>query len=207
MRRAFGFTGAWLMTTAVAMGVSWLGCAVVLNGTSAPAPSVTADLQAVDSAHLPAATSTASYPVPQSSGVGRATPPPRTTTPPRSSRDSRSPTAPRPSGLPDVPVVTLHLKPPDHTAPPAPAIATPSPGSQPKPELHQFSIDAGQAWIGFSADGVAVLSLHPTDGYDWYIKQDNPGALLLVLTQAGREFDVYAAWDGGPTATITEYRW
>jgi hypothetical protein len=210
MRRAFGFTGAWLMTTAMAMGVSWLGCAVVLNGTSAPAPTVTADLQAVDAAHLPAPTSTTSYPLPQSAGTGRALPP-RTSAPPRSSRGTRPPTTPgSPTGLPDtIPIVTLHARPPDHVAPPAPvpASATPTAGPQPKPELHEFSTAAGQAWIGFSTDGVAVLSLHPSDGYEWYIKQDNPGALLLILTQDGREFDLYAAWDGGPTAAITEYRW
>jgi hypothetical protein len=209
MRRAFGFTGAWLMTTVVAMGVSWLGCAIVLNGAAAPAPSVTAELQAVDptQATLTPPAATSSYPAPQSAGRGRALPPPRTSTPPRV---SRSTPRPRTTGLPDeIPIRTLHSKPPaEPVAPPAPSI-TPVPEGSPQPaaQVELVSTPAGDAWIGFSPDGVLVFSLQPDEGYEWHIAQEEPGALLIVLTQPGHEYDLYAAWNGAPDASITEYRW
>lgn len=209
MRRAFGFTGAWLMTTLVAMGVSWLGASVVLNGAAPPAPAVTADLEAVAGAKAtaPAPVATSSYPAPQSAGHSRAMPPPRSSTPPRASRGTP---VPRRTGLPDhIPIITLHSQPPaEPVAPPAPSITpVPSGSPQPESELHQISTPGGDAWIGFSPDGVAVFSLHPADGYEWHIAQEAPGALLVVLTQPGHEYDLYAAWNGAPDAMITEYRW
>jgi hypothetical protein len=210
MRRALGFTGAWVTTTIVAMGVSWLGCAIVLNAGTKPTPSVVADLQAVDAAKQPQPTATQSFPPPQSAGTGRALPPktaPPRTTPPRSDRSSRPPA--QPITLPGtVPVVLVHARPPRPQAPPAPTIQTTPPGGpQPQPALQEIDTSGGRAWIGFSSDGVALLSLHPNDGFDWYLVQDTPGALLVVLTRQGQEFDVYAAWNGAPTASITEYRW
>lgn len=210
MRRALGFTGAWVTTTVVAMGFSWLGCAIVLNGSAKPAPPITADLQAVDAAKQPAPTLTQSFPPPQSAGTGRALPPkttPPRSTPPRSDRSSRPPA--QPVTLPGtIPVVTVHARPPAVQAPPAPAAPTTPPGTaQPQPALREIETPGGQAWIGFSPDGVALLSLHPADGFDWYLAQDVPGALLVVLTRQGQEFDLYAAWNGAATASITEYRW
>jgi hypothetical protein len=208
MRRALGFTGAWFMTTVVAMGVTWLACAVVLNGHTPPAPTVTADLQAVDSARLPAPVDTRSYPAPQASGTGRAVPPPRPT-PTRVSRDTRPAEPGTPVSLPGrIPVVVRFARPPEPTAPPQPTpTPTPSGGARPQPRLQQIQTTGGTAWIGFSDSGVAVLSLQPADGFTWSIVQEAPGALLVVLSRDGDQFDVYAGWAGGPTASITEYRW
>jgi hypothetical protein len=211
MRRAFGFAGAWLMTTVVAMGVTWLGCAIVLGGASQPAPPVTADLQAVDGAttEVPHPTIPQVFPAPQSAGRSRALPPPRTTTPPRASRSATpTPTVPRSTTLPDeLPITLLHAKPPaEPSPPPAPQVTTP-PGGSPDPSLEHITTPAGEAWIGFSDKGVMVYNLVPDQGYEWHIAQDNAGALLVVLTQPGHEFDLYAAWTGAPDASLTEYVW
>ena len=72
MRRAFGFAGAWLMATSVAVTASWFGCALVLNGASPATPEVLSSTQARDVLGLPEAAPGATMAAPSGSAVGAA---------------------------------------------------------------------------------------------------------------------------------------
>jgi hypothetical protein len=209
MRRAFGYAGAWLMATSVAVMVSWFGCAVVLRDSSPPAPEVLSSMHGRNAAGLPA-------PVPGTTLIARRTaggdapgaPVPTRSTEPRASRGSRP--APPPV---TVPTTTRHARPPVHTTPPTqpagPPTATPTLAAAPDPNATErtFDLTGGRATLSFTPAGVQVIGVNPAPGYDWYVDQSRPGELWVIFGSAGQESDLYAAWNGGPAASVTEYWW
>jgi hypothetical protein len=207
MRRAFGYAGAWLMATSVAVTMSWFGCAVVLNGTSAPPPEVLSSVKSRHVAGLPEAAPGATLVVPQSAGAAGPVPP--RTSEPRTSRSGR----PTPGIGTSVPTIIRHGPPPEHAAPsqttPSTAAPMPTPAASPDPAAAErtFDLTGGHATLSFAPDGVQVVGVDPSAGYDWYIDQTRPNELWVIFGCPGQESDLYATWDHGPSANVTEYWW
>jgi hypothetical protein len=209
MRRAFGYTGAWLMATSAAITVSWFGCAVVLNGASPPAPAVLSPVEAGNVLGLPGPLASATLGAQRTGQAAAATVVPPRTTPPRASRGTR----PDPTPTSFIPTTTRHTAPPARSTPPPNPGATPTPTAtalvSPDPDatVHTVQTDGGEATLRFTPDGVEVVGLDPAAGYDWYVDQTRPEELWVIFGQVGHEFDLYATWNEGPSASVTEYQW
>ncbi len=209
MRRAFGYAGVWLAATSVAVTVSWFGCAVVLNGTSPPAPEVLSSMRGRHVAGLPNELGTTTV-TPQATDETLARQPaPSGTTEPRTSRSGwPNPTAAR------VSTTTRHATPPPLRTPPPPrptgsAPSGPSIATSPDNSAGERTYDmiGGSATVRFTAANVQVVGLEPKAGYQWYVDQPGPTELWVIFTGAGQESDLYATWDRGPSANVIEYWW
>src|SRR5881392_500458 len=153
MRRAFGYAGAWLLATSIAVTVAWFGCAVVLNKASPPAPEVLSSVHP-RSAALPEALPGVTL-LDGATGSNRPPSVPTRTSQPRASRSGR----PTPTVSISAPTIIRHSAPPARTLPPQPpASAGPSrtqPASpDPTATAGTFELAGGRATVSFAPDRV-----------------------------------------------------
>jgi len=209
MRRAFGYAGAWLAATSVAVSISWLGCAIVLNGSSGQTPPVLAALRS----------HTATAPVAPALGATMVSAPPPATSPAAAER-ATGPYVSRSSrpAVPGGPPTTVQRgTPPPHRLKPTvlPTSVPPTPSSTPTPKAigtpssvdETYQVTGGTATLRFTVGKVLVLALEPSPGYEGALDQSRPDELIVIFKRPGQESDLHAAWDGGPSASVTEYWW
>jgi hypothetical protein len=210
MRRAFGYAGAWVAVTSGAVGVSWYGCAIVLNGSSSGPPSVLASVGSMPGSPLDQAT-TGPTKVARPEQTRKATSAaPRATAAPRASRSSSN----RPFLPAATPTHTKHASPPPHRRKPLPpnsptTTTVQSYSEDPTAVLQTYRTIGGTATLRFSpAEAVVqVVSLKAAPGYRTYIDQFRPDELVVIFARSGWESNLHATWDGEATAEVTEYSW
>lgn len=207
MGRSWKYVTAWMLATAAAITVSWLGVRIGLApALTAEAPvaidvdrrytEVRLGLPEATPAPSPAATA-ARRPIP--SKAPAVTPPP----PPTPSRTSASPTPSAPP--PTAPPTATAPAPAQPQAVPeageARAAGTAAPDRRPRYRLRS---EGGFVTVAYSSTRVDVVDSDPVRGYTASVNRRSDRLLVIRLTGPRHASAITAYWFGGPRAQVVE---
>ncbi|GAA4031635.1 hypothetical protein GCM10022247_65850 [Allokutzneria multivorans] len=221
MKRRLGYLGLWLVATALAVGMAWLGLRSVLV---AAAPG---RLDLLD--HLGAETARASGngdaialgpptsaagatgplaptgrsgipihpPGPGSPGPGPVDPGfPTTTTPPPNVRPTENGTKPT-TTRPTVGAGTTTTTPQ----------TDPSLLGQPEPQTRTVRTRGGDSTLRFAQDDVSVVTARPVSGHAVKVERTSATSVIVTFSSANSFSRIQANWSDGPAWRITEYQY
>ncbi|GAA2696794.1 MULTISPECIES: hypothetical protein [Actinosynnema] len=186
MIRGLQYFAVWTLTTAAAIGVSWLGIRFVLDAGAPERPRVVAG---------PTGETTLAEPTPTSTSLS---PPPSSSSSPEPSAPTAAPTTTTTAPAQEPPAQQPTSQPP---APSEEGAWVERDGKQ--VFIKSFRLQGGVATVSFAERDIQPVSATPRQGYAAVVEQP-ADAVVVVFTGNGHTSKLEAMWVGKPQWRIIE---